>query len=81
MSETSEKVLLLTKNYLGPASNTFLERQTKSHLKGLAFGDLKNEDLPELLKWLNVSAGLIIGAKSEDLVKRIEIIFHVKRAS
>jgi len=80
MSELSEKALEYTKRYLGPASKTFLERQTKSHLKGLAFDDLKHEDLPELLKWLNISGGLLIGAKAEEMIKTMEIMLRVKRA-
>ena len=80
MSELSEKVLMITKSFMGPASQNFLERQTRSHMKGLEFNDLRNEHLPELLKWLSVSAKLIIDDKAENMVKRMEAVLNVKRA-
>jgi len=60
MTELSEKVLRLTICYLGPASARFLERQTSSHMSGLKFSDLEKKHLPDLAKWVNISAGLII---------------------
>jgi hypothetical protein len=78
MSELSEKVLNFTTKYLGPASKTFLERQTKGHMGGLSFDQLKNEDLPELFKWIKISSQLLIGEKAEEMIKRMEIVFNVK---
>jgi len=49
-------------------------------MKGLEFNDLRNEHLPELLKWLSVSAKLIIDDKAENMVKRMEAVLNVKRA-
>jgi hypothetical protein len=72
MSDLSEKVLKLTSLYIGPASERFLERQTNSHMGGLKFADLKKEHLPELAKWVNVSAGLLIDkVKAQELSKKI----------
>jgi hypothetical protein len=80
MSDISEKVLNQAKLYLGPATRNFLDRQTKSHLNGLEFNELKQEHLPELLKWISISAGLIINEKAEVLTKKLELMFNVKRA-
>lgn len=63
MSDISEKVLAITVQVLGPASRRFLERQTKFHLDGLEFDDLKKEHIPELAKWVGISAQLIIDEK------------------
>jgi hypothetical protein len=79
MSELSEKVLLATKRYLGPATQTFLERQTKSHMKGLAFNDIKEENLAELFKWVHASSKLILADKADQLLKSLETLFHVKK--
>ncbi|ABD42168.1 hypothetical protein Mhun_2468 [Methanospirillum hungatei JF-1] len=63
MSDISEKVLAITVQVLGPASRRFLERQTKFHLDGLEFDDLKKEHIPELAKWVGISAQLIVDEK------------------
>jgi hypothetical protein len=63
MSDISEKVLAITIQVLGPASRRFLERQTKFHLDGLEFDDLKKEHIPELAKWVGISAQLIVDEK------------------
>jgi len=60
MSELSEKVLKLTLEYIGPASQAFLERQTVRHMDGLHFENLQKNHLAELAKWINISAGLLI---------------------
>lgn len=80
MNELSEKVLQFTTIYLGPASQRFLERQTRSHMKGLEFKELKDEHLPVLFKWMELSSRLLIDDKAEDMVTRMELLFHVKRA-
>lgn len=79
MNTISEKVLRLTTNYLGPASQRFLERQTRSHMHGLDFAEIKEEHLPELFKWIELSARLIINDKAEEMVKKMEALFNVKR--
>ena len=72
MSVLSEKVLQAAIVYLGPAAKTFLERQTKHHMNGLAFDSLDKPHMPELIKWVKVSAGLIIGKdKAEELANKI----------
>ena len=79
MSELSDKVLISTKRYLGPASQTFLERQAKNHMRGLNFNDIKEEHLPELFKWIHLSSKLIIDEKADTLLKSLEVIFHIKK--
>lgn len=72
MSQISEKVLATSIQYLGPAAKMFLERQTKYHLDGLAFDDLQPAHLPELAKWVNTSAGLIIDkTRAQELSEKI----------
>lgn len=60
MTALSDKVLALTKIYIGPASQKFLERQTFSHMNGLPFNTIEAKHLPELAKWVAISAGLLI---------------------
>jgi hypothetical protein len=60
MSELSEKILNVSTVYLGPAAKTFLERQTKMHMGGLAFENLEKPNLPDLCKWIKISASLIL---------------------
>lgn len=75
MSDLSGRVLKLTMWYIGPASAKFLERQTMAHMHGLKFQDLAKEHIPELAKWVNISAGLLIDkAKADDLSKKIRTL-------
>lgn len=72
MSDISDKVLKITVDYIGPSSKSFLERQTRSHMKGLDFVDLQKTHLPDLSKWVGISAGLLIGKeKASDLAQKI----------
>lgn len=72
MSTQSEAVLKLTIEYIGPSSKAFLERQTRAHMNGLEFGNIERSHLPELAKWVNISAGLLIGKdKAKDLSDRM----------
>lgn len=66
MSQLSQQVLEISVRYLGPAAERFLERQTTAHLNGLAFADLKRSDIPELARWIRISAGLVIDKKKAD---------------
>lgn len=60
MSQLSQQVLDIAVQYLGPAAERFLERQTKVHLNGLLFTDLKSSDIPLLTARIRTSAALII---------------------
>jgi hypothetical protein len=72
LTELSEKVLKLTTNYIGPAAQRFLERQTTSHMNGLQFNTIEKQHLTELAKWVNISAGLVIDkAKAQELANKI----------
>ncbi len=72
MSELSEKILAISTPYLGPAAKVFLERQTKVHMGGIPFDQLRNTDLPELIKWIKISAGLIIDkTKAEEFAGKV----------
>lgn len=72
MSDVSERVLKITVDYIGPSSKAFLERQTRSHMEGLDFVNLQKAQLADLAKWVNISAGLLIGKdKASDLAQKI----------
>lgn len=60
MSIMSKKVLAVTIDYIGPSAEAFLQRQTTRHMNGLEFDNLEKQHLPELAKWVRVSAGLLI---------------------
>jgi hypothetical protein len=68
-----EKVILVSKTYLGPAAEAFISRQCKSHLKKEAV-DLQNTDLAALAKWVEVGAGLLM----DDKAKVAELVTKVK---
>lgn len=75
MTELAHKVLVITAEYLGPASKVFLERQTRHHLNGVNFNDLEGKHLPDLSRWVNISAGLLIDkARALELSKKISIL-------
>jgi hypothetical protein len=75
LTELSDKVLKLTIAYIGPASQKFLERQTVSHMNGLAFNALEKKHIPELAKWVQVSGGLLIAPpKAKDLADKIQAL-------
>ncbi len=72
MSSVSDRVLTITTEYIGPSSKNFLERQTRSHMGGLEFNAIDRTHLPELAKWVNTSAGLLIGKeRSQELSDKI----------
>jgi hypothetical protein len=60
MSTCSDEVVNITQRFLGPAAKAFLERQTRSHMNGLDLNNLERAQLPELAKWVQISAGLLI---------------------
>jgi len=71
----SERVLAQVIQYLGPASKRFLERQTQFHLNGLDFDKLELTHIPELAKWVEISAQLIVDkGKAEELAEKIRKI-------
>jgi hypothetical protein len=75
MNILAEKVLKVTVEFIGPASLRFLERQTVTHLNNLAFAALERKHIPDLLKWIKISGGLLIGeAKAAELCKKIDAI-------
>ena len=75
MSALSDKALALSVQYLGPAAQIFLERQTKHHLDGLTLDALEPRHLPELAKWVNISAALLIDpAQAKELSQKISTL-------
>ena len=75
MVNLTEEIIKISTNYLGPASKTFLERQTKSHMGGIDFSSITKDKLPELAKWINISAALLIDKdKATELSQKIAIL-------
>jgi hypothetical protein len=71
MSEISEKVIVICKPYLGPATESFLNRQCTGHLS-VGVSGLEKVHLPELAKWVEVSAKLIMDpAKAKEVAAKI----------
>jgi len=71
MSDLSNKVLDIAVTYLGPAAKQFLERQCSAHLSS-SFDALAPDQLPDLAKWIGISAGLVIGKdKAEEFANKV----------
>jgi len=62
MSILSDKIKVIAVNYLGPAAEKFLQRQTSAHMGGIAYSDITSANLSELVKWIRISSSLLIGA-------------------
>lgn len=60
MTVLSDKLVTIAKEYLGPAASTFMSRQCK-HIKLTALEELTFDHLPEYAKYVEISAGLLIG--------------------
>ena len=72
MNALSDKAVTIASTYLGPAAKVFLERQTRAHMGGLPFDTLDKQHLPELAKWVRISAKLLIEpAKATELSEKI----------
>jgi hypothetical protein len=67
-----EKVVSVSKVYLGPAAEAFISRQCKSHLKKEA-AELATADLATLAKWVEIGAGLLMddAAKVKELATKV----------
>ena len=71
MSTLSDEIVNISKVYLGPAAESFLSRQCKSHLK-TDLSAVTSSQLKDLSKWVEVGAGLIMDpAKAAVLAKKI----------
>jgi hypothetical protein len=71
MSDLANQVLNIAVAYLGPAAKQFLERQCTAHLS-TSFENLSGGDIAELGKWINISAGLVIGKdKAEEFSNKV----------
>jgi hypothetical protein len=79
MTEVAKEVLDLAIEYFGPATEVFLQRQSKFHLNNVDFKNLKREHLPELAKWLRISGALIIDRlRAQELSERVNAMYYVK---
>ncbi len=66
-----EKAIALSKPYLGPATESFIDRQCKTRLK-IEPPQLMATQLAELSKWVGVGAGLIMDqGKANELAAKV----------
>jgi hypothetical protein len=71
MSATSDKVVAIAKPYLGPATEAFLARQCKAHLK-IELAELNSSSLKDLAKWVEIGGGLVMDpAKAAELARKV----------
>ena len=71
---TYEKVVATGKVYLGPATEAFVSRQCKWHLKKTA-EELASADLVELAKWIEIGAGLVMDkTKATELAGKVRAL-------
>ncbi len=71
MSAISDKVLAITRVYLGPATESFLARQCQGHLH-IEVSALEHSHLKDLAKWVEVGGALVMDpAKATDLSRKI----------
>jgi hypothetical protein len=69
-----EKVVATSKNYLGPATESFISRQCKSHLKKQP-DELMAADLEALAMWIEIGAGLVMDkAKATELAGKVKTL-------
>lgn len=69
-----EKVVSVSKIYLGPATEAFIARQCKAHLKKEA-AELAAADLVNLAKWLEIGAGLLMDqGKASELARKVKTL-------
>lgn len=75
MTTTSDTVLAIATEYLGPAAITLLERQTKFHMNGLAFRDLDPSHCADLSKWVGIASAMFIEQdQAQELADKIKMV-------
>lgn len=68
MTVLSDQLIRIATEYFGPAASTFMSRQCK-HLKLNSIEELTFDHLPEYSKYVEISAGLLIGKEKAKLLK------------
>ena len=53
-----DQIIAISRDYLGPASERFIERQVKTHLKK-PLADVTKSDLVKLVDWIRLSFALL----------------------
>jgi hypothetical protein len=61
-----ERVVEITADYLGPASQRFVDRQITSHL-GKSPEDLSRSDMSKLITWIEAAVSLL--TKDKKIIK------------
>lgn len=66
MNDLSKQLVEIAISYLGPGGERFMTRQVEAHLAGgVTLETLAPEHLPELSKWVGISAGLLLSDPSQ----------------
>jgi len=69
-----EKVVATSKTYLGPATESFIGRQCKSHLNKQP-DQLMAADLEALAMWIEIGAGLVMDkGKATELAGKVRVL-------
>ncbi|HEY4496707.1 MAG TPA: hypothetical protein VI432_00980 [Candidatus Paceibacterota bacterium] len=74
-----KELVTITREYLGPAADRFVERQVKSHLENKAEDvlsqkdDLNKEDIENLSNWFKVSISMMTDDRKtvDDFIRKI----------
>ncbi len=73
-NEIYKNAIEISQEFLGPAAERFLNRQIREHLQKKA-DDLSKSDIPELARWIKVSASLLTDQKvASDFADKISSI-------
>jgi hypothetical protein len=73
-NETYLKTLEIARQYLGPSAERFINRQIEQHL-GNKPENIGKQDLPELARWIKVSAALLTDQKiAADFAAKVSAI-------
>lgn len=69
-----DKILNITKYYLGPAAEPFLNRQITRHLK-TETSKLEPQHIGELARWCGISGALVMDkAKAQEFSQKIRTV-------
>lgn len=68
MTVLSDQVVRIATEFLGPAAATFMARQCK-HIKLNSIEELAFDHIPEYAKYVEISAGLLIGKDKAKVLK------------
>ncbi len=78
MSELRDEVVKIVNDYLGPASERFVDRNIRTHL-GKEPEDLSKEDILKMCNWMKISLS-IISSNAQIAQEAVDRIIKVTNA-